>query len=732
MPIGIGASWVIILPFLFGIHQVHNGVALAQVPSGCFPPEYICREPFWVLKRRTHVSCVLPTRQELFQPKADALCKRNNSHLIRIEKTNNQDLQLLGGLLDQFHIRGFWVEATVRGQKAPTSARMCHAFMQTKRVEEQPCRSLLLEALCEKDAVLRDPKQPLVKLVRSMGQGTQLYDGTDVTFSCDVKRDRAENLSLAFGRPFYRLSAPPNEVITDIVDQLSPTNQKCGVVTLVTFTHTVDKSLGSVHFFCFLVGPTQNCQLATTTDTCTTEGPFGIIDPPEKPEITMFPSKAPDIVFEGKILKAECHTHVDVGSKIEWATYVDSHLTHLHITDPHVDLITVVSNPAWLSTLTIDTAGRQWAGKVVELACYSRSDSINKCEQSHYWCQTASVKIRHGALTPYLRIYYDRPPDVTFVGHTLEARCTAYKALKLQWLKLEQSYSGFDMTYIQDNLHTQRGHDDPIYEVTHKKYGAANEYEVTVLKIYDIPADFDEISIGCFAPITAVSGTFKCEQIPDCVHSAPIRVLDGPKRPILTVPYDRLPYYMFVGSTLLAQCDAHIGDGGTVVLLIHINNTFIINSNSKLGVTIIPAGAAHGGYQTTLLRIDNISATFNGMEIACFSYDINIYPKKHMVCHEWDDYCVVTDPLRVIYQTEIKFTFGQDSILKYPFIWIGWMLVVCFVHFFAWYGHVHFGSTSASDSYQDSDDYSKPHRPWRPPFKGRPKVTINLRDENSG
>ncbi|RUS84543.1 hypothetical protein EGW08_007712, partial [Elysia chlorotica] len=183
-----------------------------------------------------------------------------------------------------------------------------------------------------------------------------------------------------------------------------------------------------------------------------------------------------------------------------------------------------------------------------------------------------------GAVTPYLRIYYDRPPDVVYKGSTLEARCTARDALYVEWLRLEKSYSALHVTTIEDNTRVRQSDDDPLYEITNQKYGASGEYEVSVLKIHRISTDLDDISLGCFTPKQPQSGPHQCSKLTDCVRSHPIQVVDGPRKPILTIPYDELPTYMFEGNTLLGQCDGHIGYGGSMVLVIIINGTVIDRS----------------------------------------------------------------------------------------------------------------------------------------------------------
>ncbi|GFR57869.1 hypothetical protein ElyMa_005348300 [Elysia marginata] len=105
---------------------------------------------------------------------------------------------------------------------------------------------------------------------------------------------------------------------------------------------------------------------------------------------------------------------------------------------------------------------------------------------------------------------------------------------------------------------------------------------------------------------------------------------------------------MFAGSKLLAQCDAHIGYGGTMVLLMYINDTLIRHSDEELGIQITSAGAPHGGYQTMLLTAERMSPTLNRMIIGCFSYDIAAFPNKHFQCHNLDELCHVTEPIRVI------------------------------------------------------------------------------------
>ena len=43
-------------------------------------------------------------------------------------------------------------------------------------------------------------------------------------------------------------------------------------------------------------------------------------------------------MYDGKDILADCEGHVDMGSTMEWAIVVDSHLTQIFATDPMVTL----------------------------------------------------------------------------------------------------------------------------------------------------------------------------------------------------------------------------------------------------------------------------------------------------------------------------------------------------------------------------------------------------------
>ncbi|RUS84540.1 hypothetical protein EGW08_007709, partial [Elysia chlorotica] len=330
--------WIILLPNIIGLLPAYLGIVPAQGTKNCFPPESICREPFWVLKRLRFESCVWPAGEELFHAPASQFCADKGAHLIQVEKTDSRDLKLMGTLLDKYHSRGFWVQALFGGSAVKTSdPALCHAFTSSRQIQEKPCGTLALEVMCEKDAVLRDPKQPHVTLERSKGKGTQLYNGTKVTVSCNVKRAQPVTLTLAYGSLNNTVNPEPAEVETVTSDQYSSSNEKCGVVTKATLTQKMDARLDRVHFYCSVGGSGQSCLPGVTTDECTSEGPFQIVSAPLKPELTLHTSLPPDVVFSGKPLTAECHTHVDVGSRVEWAVVVNNHLTHVHMADRAVN-----------------------------------------------------------------------------------------------------------------------------------------------------------------------------------------------------------------------------------------------------------------------------------------------------------------------------------------------------------------------------------------------------------
>lgn len=677
-----GICWIS-FAYLLGLMQPNDGIAMAQVSADCFPPEYVCPEPFWVLSREDKVSCVHPTGHANKRLGSELLCALEFAELILIDETKSEDLLLLRRLMDKFHSTGFWIK-TVKGEETDDG---CNAFTEKRIVEEKNCDLTGYEALCEKNATLRIENRPHLTIVRSKGVGRDLYIGTEVTLSCDVKGEKFRNLSIAYGPLTHIRSPARSEIEQDTFTQVSSSGNNCGIRTVTSFTHTLSQADISPYFFCFFSGKISTCNSHGSNENCAQQGPFQIVNPHPKPTITLTLSEAPNTVFYGKAVKAVCSTEVDIGSKIEWAYVLDNHLTRLRQKMRSVRIDTLRKQATWISTLTVQTEGKNWNGKEITLVCYSRSDSIIKCAQDHYWCQEATVQIKSGATIPYLRIFYDRDPNVIYAGGTLEARCTTDKAKRIVWIKLVDTYTGYKMAIITDNIKRQRNDDEPIIEIKNEKYGSNQEYEMSTLKIHEISENLDAIKLGCFAPKVPTGNKFDCEDEEYCVNSAPIRVLDGPLPPSMTLVFDLEPNYMYVDSTLLVQCDAHIGLGGKIHLLLYINNTIIKSDNKKLGIQIDSAGAPQGGYQTKLLRITKVTAALNGMVIGCFSYDITAHPNKHYECLPQDELCHVTQPVRVIYHTALKFSFGQDKIGKYVLMWFLWMVLVVSVHFVSWYGN---------------------------------------------
>ncbi|RUS84544.1 hypothetical protein EGW08_007713, partial [Elysia chlorotica] len=73
------------------------------------------------------------------------------------------------------------------------------------------------------------------------------------------------------------------------------------------------------------------------------------------------------------------------------------------------------------------------------------------------------------------------------------------------------------------------------------------------------------------------------------------------------------------------------------------------------------------------------------MQVACFSYDVRLYPRKELRCLSSDPHCELTAPLRVIYDRQISFTFGEDKVWKYILLFLLWMFGLCVLHFAAWF-----------------------------------------------
>ncbi|GFS04828.1 hypothetical protein ElyMa_001185200, partial [Elysia marginata] len=190
--------------------------------------------------------------------------------------------------------------------------------------------------------------------------------------------------------------------------------------------------------------------------------------PPDKPVITFTPNKQPNILFIGKTLVAECQATLEIRAKITWAIVVDKVLTVLSSIDPGVR-VKILPQPdgLWLSQLFLETKDKPLPRKDIQLLCFTRDSNAASCEKDNYWCQNTTIKIREGVRTPYLRISYHREPNIAYHYETLEARCTTDRNEHVIWLRMQQTYGGWDITVIQDNFNTLTQHDDLTFEITH-------------------------------------------------------------------------------------------------------------------------------------------------------------------------------------------------------------------------------------------------------------------------
>ncbi|GFR57861.1 hypothetical protein ElyMa_005347900 [Elysia marginata] len=512
--------WILLLYFL-GFTHFFRGVVLAQ-SHGCYPDSYFCEEPFYLLSMAIN-SCVFPTSKVMKYSAAETACKREKSSVLRDRSSSANGLYLYKDLQAKYHSRVFWIKA----KAAKTGNKTCQVYTLDKRVERKACEQATFEVICEKNATLRQPLRPQVTIIKRKGYGRKIYKGTDVELSCDVNAQTVQNISIAYGTMNRRKSPGhgTDEVEMETWPRHDSGGKLCGYQTKLTFTHAVTKKDSDLTFFCFLTGEDTHCPNSGSNDKCAVRGPFQVARPPPKPIVKIISSGKPNTVFLGTVLHAECLADVDIGSKIEWAYVENNHLTHLRQSQHGVKMDMLPLSGKWLSSLYLDTQGKSWAGKDIQLICYGRGDLITLCESDQYWCQHTTVKIRQGALTPYLRIYFHRRPNIVYMGQMLEARCTSEKHTGIVWLRLKRTYGGWFETVILDNFKKQRKLDDPIYEVSNDSYGSKGEYSLSILKIHDITEDFDQNIIACSAISTPDPKKSRCRDLKDCVESKPIRVL---------------------------------------------------------------------------------------------------------------------------------------------------------------------------------------------------------------
>ncbi|GFN94337.1 hypothetical protein PoB_002084300 [Plakobranchus ocellatus] len=352
--------------------------------------------------------------------------------------------------------------------------------------------------------------------------------------------------------------------------------------------------------------------IARCCSTCLTQtpGPSNKLTTalPAKPAIFVSSAYGGSIIKDGDPVRASCYSYVIQNDSIAWGLTVGGRFGFLSNQDPSVtirggrqcihhllDVLPAVGDSGQGLGRQRDQSHLLWHpdkdasvfGYPVLLQHHQNIHSSHK--GLTVACFIFIMSYIANFLEVRLKVYFHRPPNVTYIGNTLEARCLGFAKLghQIVWLKFKKK------SQIGERLQPIPGFGNisNAVKITEVPYRTDAGYRISILQIKKITTYNDEIKLACFATRSPTKN-MQCKnpKIDLCALSEEISVIDGPSKPRLHVWFDALPSYVLAGNMLRAECDGSIGKEGALVWVVYINDTVIAGPSKELGISIGQTG----------------------------------------------------------------------------------------------------------------------------------------------